>query len=159
MYTYKERKHHLAELRNPSAVGADLELLRTKAGNVKKGYEKNPSRYAEEILYELLGVATREEIREHRRKVLYPHPLKTEEVDTEKEEIKKELEQTKEELEETDTEKEEIKEELEQTKEALEEAEARADEAETALEEEKKKADNVKKKQAAKSKSTKNIHE
>lgn len=138
MYTYKERKHHLAELRNPSAVGADLELLRTKAGNVKKGYEKNPSRYAEEILYELLGVATREEIREHRRKVLYPHPLKTEEVDTEKEEIK---------------------EELEQTKDALEEAEARADEAETALEEEKKKADNVKKKQAAKSKSTKNIHE
>ena len=36
MYTYKERKHHLAELRNPSAVGADLELLRTKAGNVKR---------------------------------------------------------------------------------------------------------------------------
>ncbi len=67
MYTYKERKRHLTELRDPEAADIDLRLLVRRSPRVRPAYLRHPRRYADEILYELLAVATREEIRRNRR--------------------------------------------------------------------------------------------
>jgi outer membrane biosynthesis protein TonB len=71
MYSTREKLKIHSELLNEEHAGADLDLLRI--ANPKhpllERYSRNPDRYFEDILYALLDVATREQIRENRRAV------------------------------------------------------------------------------------------
>lgn len=71
MYSFKEKQKHYAELRNPDAAEQDLELLRKKQPELStlSMFSRNPKRYADDILYALLDVAERDEIRNNRRTV------------------------------------------------------------------------------------------
>lgn len=71
MYSFKEKQKHYAELRNPDAAPQDLELLRKKQPELQalEMYARNPARYTDDILYALLDVAERDEIRNNRRGV------------------------------------------------------------------------------------------
>ena len=79
MYSFKEKQKHYAELRNPDAAEQDLEFLRKKQPGLStlSMFSRNPKRYADDILYALLDVAERDEIRNNRRIVEqtpYPNP-------------------------------------------------------------------------------------
>lgn len=69
MYSFKEKQKHFSELQNPDAASLDLKLLTQKSPShpLLKKFSRNPQRYANEILYQLLGVAKRDEIRNNRR--------------------------------------------------------------------------------------------
>lgn len=69
MYGFKEKAKYFNELRNPAVVEADLNLLRAVApAHPKlKMFARNPQRYADDILYTLLDLKSREEIRLNRR--------------------------------------------------------------------------------------------
>lgn len=69
MYSYKEKKIHFNALHNPDAAKYDLELLTAKQPHLPQlaTYSRNPSRYANDILYLLLDIVSREEIRQFRR--------------------------------------------------------------------------------------------
>ena len=67
MYSFKEKKRHFSDLKNTSAAESDLLLLKSKVKQVISSWERQPKRYADDILYRLLDVATREEIRINRR--------------------------------------------------------------------------------------------
>lgn len=71
MYSFKEKQKHYAELRNPDAAEQDIELLRKKQPELStlSMFSRNPKRYADDILYALLDVAERDEIRNNRRTV------------------------------------------------------------------------------------------
>lgn len=71
MYSFKEKQKHYTELRNPDAAEQDLELLRKKQPELStlSMFSRNPKRYADDILYALLDVAERDEIRNNRRTV------------------------------------------------------------------------------------------
>lgn len=71
MYSFKEKQKHYAELRNPDAAEQDLELLRKKQPELStlSMFSRNPKRYTDDILYTLLDVAERDEIRNNRRTV------------------------------------------------------------------------------------------
>lgn len=69
MYSFKEKQKHFSELQNPDAAFLDLKLLTQKSPlhpHLRK-FSRNPQRYANEILYQLLDVAQRDEIRNNRR--------------------------------------------------------------------------------------------
>lgn len=69
MYSFKEKQKHFAELQNSNAAALDLALLSQKNPlhpHLGK-YSRNPERYANEILYQLLDIAKRDEIRNNRR--------------------------------------------------------------------------------------------
>lgn len=72
MYSFKEKKKHLEELSNKDAVEADLLLLKQAHPTFPslRTFERNPKRYAQDILYALLDFRTRDEIRMHRRKYI-----------------------------------------------------------------------------------------
>lgn len=114
MYSFKEKKHHFAALRNPAVAGHDLRLLQ-KANPAEprlETFKRNPGRYADDILYALLDCVSREEIRNNRRRTdSASHASDAEE---------------------------ELKARAEEAEAAKEVAEQRAEEAEQALEEEKK---------------------
>lgn len=69
MYSFKEKQKHFSELQNPDAASLDLKLLTQKSPShpLLRKFSRNPQRYANEILYQLLGVAERDEIRNNRR--------------------------------------------------------------------------------------------
>ena len=69
MYSFKEKQKHFSELQNPDAASLDLKLLTQKSPShpLLRKFSRNPQRYANEILYQLLGVAKRDEIRNNRR--------------------------------------------------------------------------------------------
>lgn len=69
MYSFKEKQKHFSELQNPDAASLDLQLLtqKTPSHPLLRKFSRNPQRYANEILYQLLDVAERDEIRNNRR--------------------------------------------------------------------------------------------
>lgn len=160
-YSNKEKQKHFAELRNPEAAAADLELLRQVKPDHSSltQFSRNPKRYSDDILYLLLDFSLRDEIRNNRRKVEEPEPDPAEEL------AKKAAEERTAEAEKVEAEerakaaekaKEEAEERAAEAEAAQEEAEERAEEAETALEQEKKKVKPTPKPKVAKSKSKKN---
>ena len=161
MYSFKEKQKHYTELRNPDAAEQDLELLRKKQPELStlSMFSRNPKRYADDILYALLDVAERDEIRNNRRTVEQtpdPNPEQPDKVS----EVTNQVEEAEERTEEAELHTEEVKERVQEAEERAEEAELRAEEAEeraesaeAALEEEKKKAVTTLK--MVKSKSTK----
>lgn len=75
MYSFKEKQKHFSELQNPDAASLDLKLLTQKIPShpLLRKFSRSPQRYANEILYQLLDVAERDEIRNNRR----PHVSKS----------------------------------------------------------------------------------
>lgn len=69
MYGFKEKNKYLNELRNSAAAEADLQLLQAAApAHPKlKMFARNPQRYANDILYTLLDVKSKNDIRRNRR--------------------------------------------------------------------------------------------
>lgn len=69
MYSFKEKQKHFSELQNPDAASLDLKLLtqKTPSHPLLRKFSRSPQRYANEILYQLLDVAERDEIRNNRR--------------------------------------------------------------------------------------------
>ena len=69
MYGFKEKTKYFNELRNPAAAEADLSLLRASdPANLKlKMFARNPHRYANDILYTLLDIKSKNDIRLNRR--------------------------------------------------------------------------------------------
>ena len=69
MYSFKEKQKHFSELQNPDAASLDLKLLTQKnpLHPLLRKFSRSPQRYANEILYQLLDVAERDEIRNNRR--------------------------------------------------------------------------------------------
>lgn len=67
MYSFKEKKRHFVDLKNAAAAESDMLLLISKVKQVSPSWRRQPKRYADDILYRLLDVATREEIRINRR--------------------------------------------------------------------------------------------
>lgn len=183
MYGFKEKMKYFNELRNSAAAGADLCLLQAAAPAHPKlrMFTRNPQRYADDILYTLLDLKSKEAIRINRREcenenvgedkpegtgelskeaVLANQELSESvnvkgDVDStqeEKQEAEERVTQAEEQAEVLEQKNQELKEELETEQDARAEAEERAEQAEQALEEEKKKELT---KVASKSKSTK----
>lgn len=144
MYSYKEKKIHFTALRNAEVADIDLNLLKIKMpsfSNISM-FSRDPKRYSDDILYSLLDVTTREEIRAYRREVQCE--LDKSENPEGNEENSDVVDKTSTEGGEERTEKTEEKStvseaRVEEAEARAEEAEERAEEAETALEEEKKK--------------------
>lgn len=69
MYSFKEKQKHFSELQNPDVASLDLKLLtqKTPSHPLLRKFSRSPQRYANEILYQLLDVAERDEIRNNRR--------------------------------------------------------------------------------------------
>lgn len=163
MYSFKEKKRHFADLKNADVAEADILLLMSKVKQVPSSWERQPKRYADSILYRLLDVATREEIRVNRRKsmkmqddmhspeeetngpagntipenVVSDGSSEIRENDTLSASANDDDIQKR--ISEAEADKEEAEERAEEAEAAKEEAEARADKAEAAIEDEKKK--------------------
>lgn len=69
MYSFKEKSRILKELINPAAVEADISLLRrlSPGDSLISFATVSPLRNAEAVLFKLLDLTTREEIRLNRR--------------------------------------------------------------------------------------------
>lgn len=69
MYNFKEKKLHFNALRNPDAAAFDLELLQKSSPSHPKlrTFSRDPKRYCDDILYALLDLISREDIRGFRR--------------------------------------------------------------------------------------------
>lgn len=132
MYSFKEKQKHFSELQNPDAASLDLKLLTQKSPlhpHLRK-FSRNPQRYANEILYQLLDVAQRDEIRNNRR-------LSTSESPASEQQDK--ISDATNQIVEAEERAEEAEERAEEAELRAEEAEERADNAEAILEQEKKK--------------------
>ena len=70
-YSFKEKQNHFRALRAEQHAIADLALLEQKAPALPqlRKFKLLPVRYADEILYALLDVCSREEVVSHRRTV------------------------------------------------------------------------------------------
>ena len=70
-YSFKEKQNHFRALRAEQHALADLALLEQKAPALPqlRKFKLLPVRYADEILYALLDVCSREEVVSHRRTV------------------------------------------------------------------------------------------
>lgn len=153
MYSFKEKKRHFSDLKNTSAAELDLLLLKSKVKQVISSWERQPKRYADDILYRLLDVATREEIRINRRE-----QMKVQEESSTGDETKDPVDNSvsregseidvhdtpsqksddndvQKRISEAEAAKEEAENRAEEAEAALEKAEERAEEAESALEE------------------------
>ena len=153
MYSFKEKKRHFSDLKNTSAAESDLLLLKSKVKQVISAWERQPKRYADDILYRLLDVATREEIRINRRE-----QMKVQEESSTGDETKDPVDNSvshegseidvydtpsqksddndvQKRISEAEAAKEEAENRAEEAEAALEKAEERAEEAESALEE------------------------
>lgn len=75
-YSYKEKKYHFNALRNSGSATIDLELLLKLCPEHpdKRRFTLYANKLADEILLSLLDFATKEEIREFRRKKSEPVP-------------------------------------------------------------------------------------
>ena len=160
MYSFKEKKRHFSDLKNTSAAESDLLLLKSKVKQVIPAWERQPKRYADDILYRLLDVATREEIRINRRermKVQEESSTGDETKDTVDNSVSREGSEfdvhdapsqksddndVQKRISEAEAAREEAEERAEEAEAALEEAEERAEEAKAALEKKKKKEPN-----------------
>lgn len=71
MYGFKEKTKYFNELRNTAVAEADLSLLQeTAPAHPKlKMFARNPQRYADDILYTLLDLKSKEAIRINRREI------------------------------------------------------------------------------------------
>lgn len=184
MYSFKEKKKHLEELSNKDAAEADLLLLKQVQPTFHsiRTFERNPKRYAQDILYALLDYRSRDEIRTHRRESLSKAkqeetPSTVDEFAENKEEVpagdevhnpddvKGELEDVKGQLQEAEERAELAEEEKEDLQQELENEQSAREQAEQALDKEKKKEPKkpavrktaqAKPKVPVKSKSTKN---
>lgn len=149
MYSFKEKQKHFSELQNPDAASLDLKLLtqKTPSHPLLRKFSRNPQRYANEILYQLLDVAERDEIRNNRRP-----PVSKSNVVNGSQSSKKETEilliEKSEKVENVTSESSDpdqqdkisdVTDQIVEAEEHVEEAEERADNAEAALEQEKKK--------------------
>ena len=153
MYSFKEKKRHFSDFKNTSAAESDLLLLKSKVKQVISSWERQPKRYADDILYRLLDVATREEIRINRRE-----QMKVQEESSTGDETKDPVDNSvsregseidvydtpsqksddndvQKRISEAEAAKEEAENRAEEAEAALEKAEERAEEAESALEE------------------------
>lgn len=170
MYSFKEKQKHFSELQNPDAASLDLKLLtqKTPSHPLLRKFSRNPQRYANEILYQLLDVAERDEIRNNRRPpvsksnvvngsqsskketeiLLIEKSEKVENVTPESSDpdqqdkisdVTYQIVEAEEHAEEAELRVEEAEERAEEAELRAEEAEERADNAEAALEQEKKK--------------------
>lgn len=170
MYSFKEKQKHFSELQNPDAASLDLKLLtqKTPSHPLLRKFSRNPQRYANEILYQLLDVAERDEIRNNRRPpvsksnvvngsqsskketeiLLIEKSEKVENVTSESSDpdqqdkvsdVTDQIVEAEEHAEEAELRVEEAEERAEEAELRAEEAEERADNAEAALEQEKKK--------------------
>ncbi len=147
-YSFKEKKAHLNALLSPQAGKYDLVLLHTlnPQDTRLQTYSRNPSRYAEEILFNLLDLTTRELIRENRRVLMAVEEKQEEQTgdeqvgaDTGKNENPAHNQEENKQSQEGDIQPEQTSKEeenpAEEAEQALKEAENRAEEAEQALEE------------------------
>lgn len=170
MYSFKEKQKHFSELQNPDAASLDLKLLtqKTPSHPLLRKFSRNPQRYANEILYQLLDVAERDEIRNNRRPpvsksnvvngsqsskketeiLLIEKSEKVENITPESSDpdqqdkisdVTDQIVEAEEHAEEAELRVEEAEERAEEAELRAEEAEERADNAEAALEQEKKK--------------------
>ena len=69
MYSRTDKIRHFNALRKPSAARKDFELLKKNNPSLSRlaRYERNPERYADDILYDLLDCCTAEDIKVNRR--------------------------------------------------------------------------------------------
>lgn len=170
MYSFKEKQKHFSELQNPDAASLDLKLLtqKTPSHPLLRKFSRSPQRYANEILYQLLDVAERDEIRNNRRPpvsksnvvngsqsskketeiLLIEKSEKVENVTSESSDpdqqdkisdVTDQIVEAEEHVVEAEERAEEAEERAEEAELRAEEAEERADNAEAALEQEKKK--------------------
>lgn len=170
MYSFKEKQKHFSELQNPDAASLDLKLLtqKTPSHPLLRKFSRSPQRYANEILYQLLDVAERDEIRNNRRPpvsksnvvngsqsskketeiLLIEKSGKVENITPESSDpdqqdkvsdVTDQIVEAEEHAEEAELRVEEAEERAEEAELRAEEAEERADNAEAALEQEKKK--------------------
>lgn len=142
MYSFKEKKRHFSELHAPGMACHDLGLLRLLSPNNPdlNTYERNPTRHADAILFSLLDIATREDIRAHRRaSITKDLQESTGEIETQVEgkdsqevveEIQSQTEETQEHVQELQELVEEAEEHIQELQELVEEAQVRAEEAE-----------------------------
>ena len=70
MYSRTDKIRHFNTLRNPSAAQKDFELLKKNNPSLSRlaRYGRNPMRYADDILYDLLDCSTAEDIEANRGK-------------------------------------------------------------------------------------------
>jgi len=68
MYSRTDKIRHFNALRKPSAARKDFELLKKNTPSLSRlaRYERNPERYADDILYDLLDCCTAEDIKANR---------------------------------------------------------------------------------------------
>lgn len=150
MYSFKEKKRHFVDLKNAAVAESDMLLLISKVKQVSPSWRRQPKRYADDILYRLLDVATREEIRINRRERMKVQdgmsstgneskaPVENS-VPTEGTEI--DVHDIQNRISEAEAAKKEAEGRTEEAEAALEEAEGRAEEAEAALVETQKRAE------------------
>ena len=174
MYSFKEKQKHFSELQNPDAASLDLKLLTQKnpLHPLLRKFSRSPQRYANEILYQLLDVAERDEIRNNRRPpvsksnvvngsqsskketkiLLIEKSEKVENVTPESSDpdqqdkisdVTDQIVETEERAEEAELRVEEAEERVEEAEERAEEAEERVEEAEERAEEAEERADNA----------------
>ena len=176
MYSFKEKQKHFSELQNPDAASLDLQLLtqKTPSHPLLRKFSRNPQRYANEILYQLLDVAERDEIRNNRRPpvsksnvvngsqsskketeiLLIEKSEKVENVTPESSDpdqqdkisdVTDQIVEAEERAEEAEERAEEAEERVEEAEQRVEEAEQRVEEAEQRAEEAEERADNAEK--------------
>lgn len=146
-YSYKEKKYHFNALRNTDSASVDLELLLKLCPEHpdKRRFTLYAKKLGDEILLSLLDFATKEEIREFRRKKSehVPEPVPQPEVSSPESERNQECETGTDDSEQRVADAEqraaEAEERADDAEQRAEEAEDRAEQAEQALEEEKKK--------------------
>ena len=146
-YSYKEKKYHFNALRNTDSASVDLELLLKLCPEHpdKRRFTLYAKNLGDEILLSLLDFATKEEIREFRRKKSehVPEPVPQPEVPSPEPERNQECETGTDDSEQRVADAEqravEAEERADDAEQRAEEAEDRAEQAEQALEEEKKK--------------------
>lgn len=174
MYSFKEKQKHFSELQNPDAASLDLKLLTQKnpLHPLLRKFSRSPQRYANEILYQLLDVAERDEIRNNRRPpvsksnvvngsqsskketkiLLIEKSEKVENVTPESSDpdqqdkisdVTDQIVETEERAEEAELRVEEAEERVEEAEQRAEEAEERVEEAEERAEEAEERADNA----------------
>lgn len=140
MYSFKEKKRHFSDLKNTSAAESDLILLKSKVKQVISAWERQPKRYADDILYRLLDVATREEIRINRRVRMKGQEEMSFTGDETKEPVDNSVSLEESEIDVHDapspkSDDNDVQKRISEAEAAREEAEERAEEAESALEE------------------------
>lgn len=183
-YSYKEKKSHFNALRNSDSASVDLELLLKLCPEHpdKRRFTLYTNKLSDEILLSLLDFATKEDIREFRRKKSEPVPQLTPEPEPQPEVLSPEPElqskspaeggtviddseqrvaeaeqrvaEAEERAEDAEQRAEEAEEKVTEAEQRAAEAEERAEQAEQALEDEKKKEMPVSAKKSKKKTST-----